>query len=116
MKFNKKILAILLLIFSGVSSAQDLSGIATGVTKQLEDVAILLTYVAYIAGIAFVMIGVIQFKAHKDNPTQVPLSKPIVYLTVGACLLFLPTLMAAAGTTVFQEEKSTGVDFDPGSL
>ena len=53
------------------------------------------------AGIGFAMAGILQFKAHKDNPAQVPLSKPIVYVCVGAFLLFLPQLMGTAGKSVF---------------
>lgn len=116
MKFNKKLLAFSLLAISGVAIAgqgKNLAGVAEGITDQLSAVATLLVYVAYIAGITFAMIGVIQFKAHKDNPTQVPLSKPIIYLTVGAALLFLPTLMTTAGSTIFQDQKTTGVDFTP---
>lgn len=90
--------------------SKDLKGISEGVSTQVKAVANLLVIVAYVAGVGFALAGVVQFKAHKDNPAQVPLSKPIVYLVVGACLLFLPTIMQAAGETVFGGGQSAGVN------
>lgn len=88
---------------------QGLKEIAEGMSEQVKAVASLLVIVAYVAGVGFALTGVIQLKAHKDNPTQVPLSKPIVYLIVGICLLFLPTLISSSGQTIFGgEQKSAG--------
>lgn len=93
------------LVFAG---GQDLTKIAERVTEQIKSVTSLLVVVAYVAGVGFALAGVMQFKAHKDNPTQVPLSKPIVYLSVGAFLLFLPTVLKSAGETIFGSEKTAG--------
>ena len=89
------------------AGAQDLKTISTGLTEQIKAVAQLLIIVSYVAGVGFALAGVIQFKAHKDNPTQVPLSKPIIYLIVGACLLFLPTLISASGKTIFGDDTQS---------
>ena len=107
---------LLLTLFAGLALAggdQDLKGISERVTEQLGSVATLLTYVAYVAGIGFCLAGIVQFKAHKDNPVQVPLSKPIVYLVVGVGLLFLPTIMGAGGSTIFSD-KQQGSDYAGG--
>ena len=91
------------------AGGKGLSDLATGLTTQLKSLAGLIVMVSYVAGIGFALGGVIQFKAHKDNPTQVPLSKPIVLLAVGACLLFLPTIISSTGQTIFGgEQKSAG--------
>lgn len=91
-----------------MAEAQDLAGIVGNVQTNIQTLAPLLTIVAYISGIGFCIAGIVQFKAHKDNPTQVPLSKPMVYLGVGAALLFLPSIMASAGQTVFKGGDSAG--------
>jgi hypothetical protein len=83
------------------SGGQGLSDIVNNVQTNIITLGPLLTIVSYIAGVGFAIAGIVQFKAHKDNPTQVPLSKPLVYLGVGAALLFLPSIMASAGTTIF---------------
>jgi hypothetical protein len=85
-----------------------LGKVATTVTDQLSAMASLLVYVAYIAGVGFALAGVLQFKAHKDNPTQTPLSKPVVLILVAACLLFLPSVMKTAGGSIFGTEATGG--------
>ncbi len=82
-------------------SGQSLSDIISTVQGNILTLGPLLTIISYIAGVAFAIAGIVKFKAHKDNPTQVALSQPIVYLLVGAGLLFLPSIMQSAGTTVF---------------
>ena len=92
---------------AGGGGGNDLSSVAGTLTEQIKTLANLLIIVAYVAGIGFCLVGVIQFKAHKDNPAQTPLSKPVVYLAVGACLLFLPALMGTAGNTIFGGDQSS---------
>lgn len=89
--------------------AKDLKGVASNLTENIRSFANLITLIAYVAGIGFMLAGVVQFKAHKDNPVQVPLSKPLVYLGVGAFLVFLPQLISTAGQSVYggsQQGKS----------
>ncbi len=83
-------------------SGEDLSKVIGNVQTNIGSLAPLLSLISYIAGIAFCIAGIVQFKAHKDNPAQVPLSKPLVYLGVGAALLFLPSIVTTAGATLFQ--------------
>lgn len=97
-----------------VLAAQDLSGIVKNVQTNVETLAPLLTIVSYVAGVGFAIAGIVQFKAHKDNPAQVPLSKPLVYLGVGAALLFLPSIMASAGSTVFAGEEASAAAGETG--
>lgn len=90
-----------------LAQAQGLSDIVGNVQENVITLGPLLTIISYIAGVGFAIAGIVQFKAHKDNPTQVPLSKPLVYLGVGAALLFLPSIMATAGTTVFAGSQTS---------
>lgn len=103
------IYATLLLFWVGdaMAAAQSLSDIITNLQDNILTLGPLLTIISYIAGIAFAIAGIVKFKAHKDNPQQVALSVPIVYICVGAGLLFLPTVMSSAGTTVFGSEATS---------
>ena len=83
------------------SGGGDLTAIATTVTTQANAVAKLLSVLSYVAGVGFAMAGILQLKAHKENPQQVPLSKPVVMIVVSACLLFLPTILTTAGASIF---------------
>ena len=96
------------LAFAADSSVTDLTSLSDQTIGQIRSVATLIIVVSYVAGVGFMLAGIVQFKAHKDNPAQVPLSKPIVYLIVGACLLFLPTVITTAGTSIFGSDKKSG--------
>jgi intracellular multiplication protein IcmD len=80
---------------------QNLTTLSKAVTEQLGTVAILLSATAYVTGVGFALTGILQFKTHKENPQQVPLSKPVVSVIVAACLLFLPTLLNISGSSLF---------------
>ena len=93
-----------LLTLSGAVLAQgggDIAALAAGVGKQASAIATLLSVASYVAGVGFALAGILQFKAHKENPQQTPLSKPVVMIVVAACLLFLPTILSVAGASVF---------------
>jgi intracellular multiplication protein IcmD len=50
---------------------------------------------------AFAVGAIVKFKAHKDNPTQIPIGQPIALLFVGAALIFVPTVFKVSGATLF---------------
>ncbi len=83
---------------------QSLGDVAETVTGSMSNVAKLITATSYVAGVGFAMMGMLKFKAHKDNPTQVPLSQPIVLLVIAAGLVFLPNLISTGGATVWGNE------------
>ncbi|HVY53335.1 MAG TPA: type IV secretion protein IcmD [Gammaproteobacteria bacterium] len=83
-----------------------IGAIASNVTHNLAAIAKLITAGSYVAGMAFAVGAVAKFKQHKDNPTQIPLSTPIVLLFVGIALIFIPAIFQAGGGTLF---KSSGV-------
>ncbi len=80
--------------------------IAKNVTTNLASIANLIGAAAYVSGIAFALMGLMKFKAHKDNAQQVPLSQPIVLIMIAAGLIFLPSMITAAGGTLFEGGKA----------
>jgi len=87
------------------------SGIATvahTATTNLKAVAQLITAASYVAGMAFAVGAIVKFKAHKDNPTQIPIGTPIALLFVGAALIFAPSVFTIAGSTLFGAGKVAG--------
>jgi intracellular multiplication protein IcmD len=82
--------------------------VASSLTSTFGALAQLITAIAYIAGMGFGMASILKFKAHKDNPTQIPIGTPIALLFVAAALLFLPTLFGIAGQTIFGTSGTTG--------
>ncbi len=102
-------LSALIAILSGASytvtsyaeGVMTLGDMALTITKSFEGLAKLITAGAYMAGIGFVMASMLKFKAHKDNPTQIPIGTPIALLFVGSALIFLPHIFVIAGYTIF---------------
>lgn len=92
----------------------DIASLATAVKTQATAIATLLNVAAYVAGVGFALAGVLQFKAHKENPQSTPLSKPVVMIVVAACLLFLPTIMQVAGKSVFGGEGKEAIKYEAG--
>ena len=90
----------------GGGGGQNLGSIAQSVTGTMTYMAKLITAGSYVAGVAFFLMGLLKFKAHKDNPQQVQLSQPIVLLAIAAGLVFLPSLLSSAGGTIFGSNAS----------
>jgi len=88
-------------VTSYAEGVMTLGDMALTITKSFEGLAKLITAGAYMAGIGFVMASMLKFKAHKDNPTQIPIGTPIALLFVGSALIFLPHIFVIAGYTIF---------------
>jgi intracellular multiplication protein IcmD len=85
-----------------------IGSVAANVTSNLSGVAKLITAGSYVAGFGFAVGAVVKFKAHKDNPTQIPLSTPIALLFVGAALIFIPSVFQSTGMTLFGTTSGVG--------
>ena len=63
--------------------------------RMLEPVSVLtdvMYKICYVLGSTLILGSFIQYKAHRDNPSQVRLSQPIFLLIVGLVLIALPSL------------------------
>lgn len=78
--------------------------------SSLANLAKLITASSYVAGFGFAIGAILKFKAHKDNPTQIPIGTPIALIFIGAALIFIPTILSASGATLFGSTALTPVD------
>lgn len=104
---KKAVLACLTMLAMGATAAfavGNVGAVADTVTESLGGIARLITAGAYVAGMAFMVGAIVKFKAHKDNPTQIPIGTPIALLFVGAALIFIPTVFGVGGQTLFGED------------
>ena len=84
-------------------AAQD-ADFKASLTAALQDFASQhkLSFVAEeAASMGLAIESITKFKAHKDNPTQIPIGTPIALLFVSAALLFAPSVLTTAGETLF---------------
>jgi intracellular multiplication protein IcmD len=93
----------LLCFFPIFACAENLSlgDLAANVTHSFEAITKLITAGAYVGGITFFVVAIFQFKQYKENPTQVPLSKPMMILFMSSALIFLPEFVNSVNTTIF---------------
>jgi intracellular multiplication protein IcmD len=115
MKVSKKykmMLAVLAsLTITSLAFAADgggLGGVAEKVTTTIGSVGKMMVAISYLAGFGFLTFGVLKFKQHKDNPTQVTLGTPIVMTLIGAVLVFIGGFIAPLGKTFGVEDSAVG--------
>lgn len=104
MKKVTLVIMSLLCFVTGTAALAGISGVgsvAQQVTSNVANIAKLVTAASYVAGMAFAIGAIVKFKAHKENPTQIPIGTPIALLFVGAALIFIPTVFKVGGSTLF---------------
>ena len=84
-----------------------LGGVASQVTSSFGAVAQFMTASFYLLGFGFMGSAIFKFRAHKDNPTQIPVGTPIALTFIGAAFLFTPSLFGTAGMTLFGSGASS---------
>lgn len=89
------------LAFAVTLPSAGIGGVASQVKGSLAGIALLITAGAYVVGMGFGVAAIAKFKAHKDNPTQIPLSTPVVLLFVAAALIFVPSVFKTVGGTLY---------------
>lgn len=97
-------LTFVCMIMGTATLADNISGIgsvAHQVGTNLGAIAKFITAASYVAGMAFAIGAIVKFKAHKENPTQIPLSTAIVLLFIAAALIFIPMVFRVGGGTLF---------------
>lgn len=89
--------------------AVGLAGIASNLALSFAPIAKLITGGSFLAGLGFAFAAILKFKAHRDNPTQIPVGTPIALILVAGALLYLPFLFGQVGVTLFGSATQYGV-------
>lgn len=114
----KIITSLLLLMTSSLAFAADesLGDVADIVLESMGSVEKMIVVLCYIAGLGFAGAGILKFKQHKDNPTQVPLGAPIAMIFIAAALIYLPQVIRTTGSTLFGgSQESAGQYLENGT-
>lgn len=99
--------SVVLLAGTSVAFAESLGTMASALTSTFTSVGNAITALSYIAGLGFAIAAILQFKQHKENPSQTPVGKPISQVLIAAALLFLPSMFSAVGNTIFASGGTT---------
>jgi intracellular multiplication protein IcmD len=92
---------------SKVAKSQTQGTVFVSSTNSLANRKDAVTSESFLAGLGFSVGAIMKFKQHKDDPTQVPIDKPIGLVFIAAALLFLPTIVDFTGSTIFGEPAGT---------
>lgn len=101
-------LTVMLCMGPDAATTENLKTVAGRVIESFDNVAKLISAAAYVAGMGFAVGAIAKFKQHKENPTQIPLSQPVVFLLVGVCLMFAPSIFSVGGATLFGSSATKG--------
>jgi hypothetical protein len=101
------ILFSMLLAKGSNASVMTLGTVASNITANFTALTQLITSFGYVAGVTCMIIAIFQFKQHKENPTQTPLSKPMMIMAMSTALIFLPSITEVANGTFFGSNGGT---------
>jgi len=91
------------LVASG-ATVEEIQQFAHGIVVPKETLQLideLVTAGSYVMGLGLALFAIKKFKAHKDNPTQIPIGTPIALVFIAAALLFLPSILESSGESLF---------------
>jgi hypothetical protein len=71
----------------------NMNDVTTNITNASAGMPNMISIVAYIAGLAMGVFGLMKIKEHVDNPGQAKLKDGIIRLGVGGALLALPFIL-----------------------
>ena len=57
--------------------------------------------ISYVSGVFMIVAAIFKLKQVKDNPTQIPVTTPIVLFLCAALMIYLPELIVPAGESIF---------------
>ena len=117
---NALILGAILSSSIAFADVANMGDAAKGLSDQVSTVTNLVVVGSTLLGIVFLVVGGLNLKKHGDNPQQVPLSKPLIFLTAGAILFGLGSTSNLIQGTIFGGGRASGSggemeDFTSGS-
>ncbi len=90
----------------GAAQTVDLGSIATNVDSTIGSAAKIMQDIGLIAGIVMVLMGLMKFKQHSNNPQQIPASQALIPLLIGAALIMYPSLISTTAKMIMGKSAS----------
>ena len=83
------------------NGAKSLGDIGGNVASSFAGASVAVEAFAYIAALVFVIIGILKFKAHRDDPRSNPLGTAVAMWLCAALFAFSPMVIGTAGVTIW---------------
>ena len=91
-----------------VNAVVTISAVAGTIGKSVLALGEIISDIALVAGIGFLLASFFKFDQHKKNPTQIPVSQPLTLMLIGAALCLFPTIMPLVQTAAFGPKAERG--------
>lgn len=94
------------------SGTTDVSSMLINLSREVPSLMRLVTAFAYVMGFFFIFKGILELKQYGESRSMMSqehhLSKPLIYLTVGALLIYLPSSVQVGLTTFWTSPNPYG--------
>lgn len=107
-KIKTLITCLLASVASTSFAASNIGDTATAIGTQINAVTTMMVLASTLLGIVFLIIGGLNLKKHGDNPQQVPLGKPLIFILAGALLFGLGSTSDVMQKTLFGDGSRDG--------
>lgn len=74
------------------SGSQSLAQVSTGLLEPLGLFTQALYNICYVIGAMMIFGAITQYREHRNNPAQTPISRPVMLLLLGLLLILLPII------------------------
>jgi intracellular multiplication protein IcmD len=102
-------LSLTLMLLSQACFAVSLGDIANNLLTPTSGITQLMYGVSYVAGAGMIIMALTQYKAHRDNPSQVRLGTPVAFFIFGVVFLMIPIVSQHSVSSIYVSQK-TAVD------
>lgn len=87
----------ILMITQGQADGMSLGDMANWAMGPVNGLGKIFGYICLIGGIGMILGSFLQYRAHRENPSQIRLSTPIFLMVVGLVLIVLPFIGVLVG-------------------
>ena len=99
-----------ILAFSKLGFAQDVNDVAENIVDSTESLPGLIAALSYLGGLIIAVTAIFKLVDHVNNPSQTPLSVPVIRFLIAGALFSLPIIAEATWTTI---NGGAATNFDP---
>ena len=108
--FSLLLVVFIVLAFSEPGFADDFNDVGGNITFSIKSLPGLLAALAYLSGLIVAVTAIFKTVDHVNNPTQTPISVPVIRFFLASGLFGLPIIAEAVSTTI---NGGSATDFDP---
>ena len=81
-------------------------------SQSLDPIQRLITWLSYLIGLIFVMKALFKFKKVSTHGSREHIFSPIMYFSIGALLIFIPTTLEVMSNTAFGSGNILAIPFN----